>query len=79
LAVTRNTQPCLFAMDLAAAAALREGGVEADGAAGFSLGEIAGLAFCGLLPAEDAFSLPAGGPRRWTAARRKPRAACSPF
>lgn len=57
LSVTVNTQPCLFAMDLAAAAALAEAGVTAGGAAGFSLGEIAGLAFCGLLTPEQAFSL----------------------
>ena len=35
LSVTKNTQPCLFAMELAAAAALTESGVHADMAAGF--------------------------------------------
>ena len=37
LAVTINTQPCLFAMDLACAEALKEAGVRADGAAGFPM------------------------------------------
>ena len=45
LKLTRNTQPCMFAMELAAAAALTEAGVRPDCAAGFSLGEIAALTF----------------------------------
>ncbi|QNK40986.1 ACP S-malonyltransferase [Caproicibacter fermentans] len=57
LSETVNTQPCVFAVDLACAAALREAGVKANGAAGFSLGEIAGLAFTGILSEEDAFRL----------------------
>ena len=57
LAKTIHTQPCLFAMDLACAAALEEAGVQADYAAGFSLGEVAAIAFCGMLPVEDAFHL----------------------
>lgn len=57
LSSTINTQPCLFAMDYACAAALEEAGVHADYAAGFSLGEIAAVAFCGLLSLEDAFRL----------------------
>ena len=55
LSRTVNTQPCLFAMDLACAQALREAGIEAQGAAGFSLGEVAAAAFCGVLSCEDAF------------------------
>lgn len=55
LSQTINTQPCLFAMDLACAAALAEAGVKAAAAAGFSLGEVAAAAFCGMMPAEDAF------------------------
>ena len=55
LSQTVNTQPCLFAMDLACAEALKEAGVRADGAAGFSLGEVAAAAFCGVLSYEDAF------------------------
>jgi [acyl-carrier-protein] S-malonyltransferase len=49
LNVTINTQPCLFAMDLACARALEEMGIRADGAAGFSLGEIPALAYSGLM------------------------------
>ncbi len=57
LSETNNTQPCVFTVDLACAAALREAGVEADGAAGFSLGEIPGLAYAGILSEQDAFRL----------------------
>lgn len=57
LTETKNTQPCLFCVDLAAALALEEAGVQADGAAGFSLGEMAALAFAGILDRESAFSL----------------------
>ena len=42
---TANTQPCLFAVELAAAAALEERGIRADMAAGFSLGELAALTY----------------------------------
>ena len=54
---TVNTQPCVFTADLAAARALLEAGVQPDCAAGFSLGEIAALAFAGVLSDEDAFKL----------------------
>lgn len=54
---TRNTQPCLFAMELAAAEALRARGVVPDAAAGFSLGEVAAAAFCGLFDPETGFRL----------------------
>jgi [acyl-carrier-protein] S-malonyltransferase len=57
LTVTENTQPCIFCVDLAAAAALREAGVHADMLAGFSLGEIAALAFSGAVSYEDGFKL----------------------
>jgi len=46
---TINAQPALLATSLAIAAILRESGVEACGAAGFSVGEISGLVYCGLL------------------------------
>ncbi len=55
LATTINTQPCLFAVDLACAQALRERGVVADGVAGFSLGELAAAAYSGMLDMKDAF------------------------
>lgn len=54
---TENTQPCLYLADLAAAFALRELGVEAQGAAGFSLGEIAALAYAGAYSAGDGFRI----------------------
>ncbi|MBR2176664.1 MAG: ACP S-malonyltransferase [Clostridia bacterium] len=57
LAVTINTQPCVFAADLAAAAAVAEKGIKPDYVAGFSLGEIAALAFSGILSYEEAFKL----------------------
>lgn len=57
LTVTENTQPCVFCVDLAAAAALREAGIHADMLAGFSLGEIAALAFSGAVSYEDGFKL----------------------
>ncbi len=57
LSQTINTQPCLFAVDLACAAALEDAGVKADGAAGFSLGEVAAVSFCGMLGFEEGFRL----------------------
>jgi len=52
---TINTQPDVFCVDLAAAFALSEKGVKPDMAAGFSLGEIPALTFCGAFDLEDAF------------------------
>ena len=52
---TINTQPCLFAMDLACAEAAKEQGIFPDMAAGFSLGEVAAAAFCGIMSYEQAF------------------------
>lgn len=49
LSVTINTQPCLFAVDFAAAAALMENGVRPDCLAGFSLGEVPALVFGGYM------------------------------
>lgn len=57
LSETINTQPCVFAVDLAAAAAVAEKGIRPDYVAGFSLGEIAAVAFAGMLSYEDAFRL----------------------
>ena len=56
LNVTINTQPCLFACDLAAKAA-QERGIQPDCAAGFSLGEAAAVAFSGMLTEAEAFSM----------------------
>ena len=57
LALTENTQPCLFVVDCACAAALESAGVRAAAAAGFSLGELAAVAFGGILPFQNAFKL----------------------
>lgn len=57
LAQTVNTQPCMFAVELAAAAALTARGVKCDMAAGFSLGEIAALTFTGAASLEEGFKL----------------------
>lgn len=57
LSVTVNTQPCVFAVDLAAARAVLKKGIKPDCAAGFSLGEIAAVAFSGMLSDEEAFRL----------------------
>ena len=57
LSQTENTQPCVFAHDLAAAAALRERGVVPAACAGFSLGEVAALTFAGAFDARAGFEL----------------------
>ncbi len=49
---TAVTQPCMFTMELAAAAALSERGVSPDFAAGFSLGELAALTCAGCFTLE---------------------------
>ncbi len=54
---TANTQPCLFAMELAAAAVLREKGVRPDAVAGFSLGEVVAATVSGLFDEETGFEL----------------------
>ena len=57
LSQTINTQVCVLACDLAAAAALTEAGIAADGVAGFSLGEYAALAYAGAISYETVYSL----------------------
>lgn len=57
LSQTENTQPCVFVHDLAAAAALRERGVVPTACAGFSLGEVAALAFAGAFDTRAGFEL----------------------
>ncbi len=57
LSRTINTQPALMAVDYACAAALMEAGVQPDGLAGFSLGEIAALPASGMLTFAQAFAL----------------------
>ncbi|MCE5196670.1 MAG: ACP S-malonyltransferase [Negativicutes bacterium] len=54
---TENTQPCLYLADFAAALALQKAGLQPDGAAGFSLGELSALAFAGCFTALDGFKI----------------------
>lgn len=54
---TANTQPCLYAMELAAAEVLREKGTVPDAVAGFSLGEVTAAAFAGIFDTRTGFSL----------------------
>lgn len=54
---TRNTQPCLFAMELAAASVLIEKGIAPDAVAGFSLGEVVAATVCGAFDNETGFRL----------------------
>ncbi len=54
---TANTQPCMYAMDLACARALQARGVRPACVAGFSLGELAALAFAGVLGDAQGFEL----------------------
>ncbi|MGN0969099.1 MAG: ACP S-malonyltransferase, partial [Oscillospiraceae bacterium] len=54
---TKNTQPCMFAVEMAAAAALTDAGIRADMTAGFSLGELAALTYSGAADLETGFKL----------------------
>lgn len=54
---TKNTQPCLFAMELAAASVLLEKGVKPDALAGFSLGEVVAAVVGGIFDRETGFRL----------------------
>ena len=54
---TKNTQPCLFAMELAAWAVLMEKGIVPDAVAGFSLGEVAAATAAGCFDLETGFKL----------------------
>ena len=54
---TKNTQPCMYLVELSAAESLREHGITADGVAGFSLGEISALAYAGAYSYEDGFRI----------------------
>lgn len=55
LAMTENTQPCIFTVSLAFAAKLKEGGGEAAAVAGFSAGELAALTYAGVFSFEEGF------------------------
>ena len=54
---TANTQPCLYLVEMVAALLLNENGIYADGVAGFSLGEIAALAYAKAYSASDGFKI----------------------
>ena len=55
LTKTINTQPCLFAMDWACAAAAVEAGAQPSMCAGFSLGEVAAAGFAGAMDFDQSF------------------------
>ncbi|MDO4459643.1 MAG: ACP S-malonyltransferase [Clostridia bacterium] len=57
LSITKNTQPCLYNVDLACAEALRENGIVPQAVAGFSLGEIAAITFSGVVSKEDGMKI----------------------
>ena len=57
LSQTKNTQPCVYTVDLEMAAALADEGIRADMVAGYSLGELAALAYGGALTFEDGLRL----------------------
>ena len=54
---TKNTQPCLFAMELAAANVLFDKGVKPEALAGFSLGEVTAATAAGILDNETGYRL----------------------
>ena len=53
LSITENTQPCIFAVEMALACALKAEGIEPDTLAGFSLGEVTALTFSNVFSFED--------------------------
>lgn len=57
LAETRNTQPDVYTVDSAMAALLTENGIKADMVAGYSLGELAALAYAGAYSFEAGLDL----------------------
>ena len=54
---TKNTQPCVFTVALAAAEALKERGITPNACAGFSLGEVCALTFSGAFSQEKGIRL----------------------
>ncbi|MEA4822962.1 MAG: ACP S-malonyltransferase [Clostridiaceae bacterium] len=72
LARTENTQPAVYLADLAAAMAFQDAsGIFPDGVAGFSLGELAALAFAGAYTPEEGFRLVCERGRVMAAAARE--------
>ena len=68
---TANTQPCVFACDLACARALEAHGITPAAVAGFSLGEVAALTFAGALSDAQGFKLVCHRARFMDAAARR--------
>ena len=54
---TKNTQPCLFAMEYACAKVLCQLGIVPNSVAGFSLGEVVASAFAGVFDVNTGFNL----------------------
>lgn len=54
---TRNTQPCIYALETAYCEILKENGIIPSCTAGFSLGEISACCFAGIFSLEDGFRL----------------------
>lgn len=54
---TKHAQPCLFAMELAAAEVLMTGGMMPDALAGFSLGEIVAATVAGVFDRQTGFQM----------------------
>ena len=57
LKTTENTQPCMYAVEMAVAAVLEAKGLKADMTAGFSLGELCALTYAKSLDLEEGFKL----------------------
>ena len=54
---TKNTQPCLFAVEMAMTQVLKEKGIVPCAVAGFSLGEVVALTYAGYVDLEAGFNL----------------------
>jgi len=54
---TSNTQPCMYAVEMAACAVLEDAGIRPDCAAGFSLGELSALTCAGAMDLETGMKL----------------------
>lgn len=57
LKITANTQPCMYVVEIAAAEVLSNAGIQADCAAGFSLGELSALTYAGAMSADTGLRL----------------------
>ena len=54
---TENTQPCLFAVEMAAAEVIKARGIRPFATAGFSVGEVCACTFAGMFTYEQGFEL----------------------